>query len=402
MRADVFLVEAGHASTRSQAQRLIASGVEWRLSPLAPWKKVAKNGDDIPAGSELQLLDAAEAKYISRGGLKLEGALAATGLKVAGLRCLDVGQSTGGFTDCLLLQGAAQVIGVDVGHGQLHERLRSDERVVCVEGLNARAMTPEALQAACDEALSELIEEEDDNDTQPQAPYAWMRNGGQVDDDYDDSDDAKEQEIEDFKAERAARVRAKAEGQAPVERRRRPGTEGIDITPAFDFVAGDLSFISLTLVLPAVTRLLKPHGDLLMLVKPQFELQPGQVGKGGIVRDAALYAEVEQRIRACLEALGLTVKQWLDSPIEGGDGNHEFFVWARQGAEIKAPAPVQEDEAAPGKPAAKTAAKAAAKRPSRADVKAQRAKQELYADPELASFGQPGPARAKQKKRNER
>ena len=108
-------------------------------------------------------------------------ALAATGLQVAGLRCLDVGQSTGGFTDCLLAHGAAQVIGVDVGHGQLHERLRADVRVVCVEGMNARAMTAEVLQDACEEVISERWEEEEDNDTQPKAPYAWMRNGGQVD-----------------------------------------------------------------------------------------------------------------------------------------------------------------------------------------------------------------------------
>ena len=109
MRADVFLVEAGHAATRSQAQRLIAEGVERRLSPLAPWQKVVKNGDDIPSVAEVKLLDDAEAKYISRGGLKLEGALLATGLSVAGLRCLDVGQSTGGFTDCLLQQGGVVV-----------------------------------------------------------------------------------------------------------------------------------------------------------------------------------------------------------------------------------------------------------------------------------------------------
>lgn len=399
MRADVFLVEAGHASTRSQAQRLIASGVEWRLTPLAPWKKVAKNGDDIPAGAELQLLDAAEAKYISRGGLKLEGALASTGIAVKDLRCLDVGQSTGGFTDCLLQAGAAQVVGVDVGHSQLHERLRSDERVICVESFNARTLTPESLEVACDEALCDVVEEEEDNDTQPQAPYAWMRNGGQVDEDYDDSDDAKEQDIESFKAERVAKAKAKSEGVAPVELRRRPGTQNIDITPAFDFVTGDVSFISLTLVLPSVVQVLKPHGQLLMLVKPQFELQPGQIGKGGIVRDKALYVEVEQRIRSCITDLGLTVKQWMDSPIEGGDGNHEFFVWAEQGAEIKAPAPqVAADEEATAKPAVK----ATAKRPSRADIKAQRAKQELYADPEVASFGQPGPGRGKQKKRNER
>lgn len=330
MRADVFLVERGHASTRSQAQRLIAAGVQWRLSPLTPWQKVVKNGDDIPTVAEVQLLDAAEARYISRGGLKLEGALQATGLQVAGLRCLDVGQSTGGFSDCLLQGGAAQVIGVDVGHAQLHERLRADPRVVCVEGLNARAMTPESLQAACEEALSEVIEEAEDNETQPQAPYAWMRNGGMVDDDYDDSNDAKEHDIESFKAERAAKAKARSDGTLPVQRRRRPECADVDITPAFDLITGDLSFISLTLVLPALVPLLKPGGTLLMLVKPQFELQPGQVGKGGIVRDPALYAQVEQRIRDCCAALPLQVQGWLDSPIEGGDGNREFFIHARR------------------------------------------------------------------------
>lgn len=332
MRADVFLVEKGHAATRSQAQRLIASGVEWRLSSFAPWQKVVKNGDEIPVMAELRLLDAAEAKYISRGGLKLEGALAATGLSVVGLRCLDVGQSTGGFTDCLLQQGAAQVIGVDVGHGQLHERLRQDARVVCVEGLNARSMTATDLQAACELALSEVVEETEDNDTQPVAPYSWMRNGGLVDEEYDDSDDAKEQDIEAFKAERAAKQQARQAGTLPVQRRRRAGLENVNITPAFDFITGDLSFISLTLVLPALVPLLAPGGALLLLVKPQFELQPGQVGKGGIVRDVALYPVVEQRIREACAGLGLQVQAWLDSPIAGGDGNREFFVFARRAA----------------------------------------------------------------------
>ncbi|WP_289623453.1 SAM-dependent methyltransferase, partial [Paracidovorax cattleyae] len=209
------MVERGHAATRSQAQRLIAAGVQWRLAASLPWTKVAKNGDDIPAIAEVELLDAAEARYLSRGGLKLEGALLTTGLRVAGLRCLDVGQSTGGFTDCLLQHGAAQVIGVDVGHGQLHERLRDDPRVVGVEGLNARSVTAESLREACEEALSERVERDpEDNETQPEAPYAWMRNGGQVDDEYDDSDDAKEHEVEAFKAEREARARARAEGAA--------------------------------------------------------------------------------------------------------------------------------------------------------------------------------------------
>lgn len=385
MRADVFLVDHGYATTRSQAQRLIASGVEWRLTPLAPWKKVAKNGDDIPAGVELKLLDNAEAKYISRGGLKLEGALEATGLKVDGLRCLDVGQSTGGFTDCLLQRGAAQVIGVDVGHGQLHERLRADVRVVCVEGMNARAMTAEVLQDACEEVISERWEEEEDNDTQPKAPYAWMRNGGQVDEDYDDSNDAKDSDIEAFKAERAAKAKAREEGTVPTERRRKAEYAEVDTTPLFDFVTGDVSFISLTLVLPAVVRLLKPHGQLLMLVKPQFELQPGQIGKGGIVREPAHFQEVEARVRTCLTELGLEVKAWMESAIEGGDGNREFFIHAVQGQTIKdlgEPLPDQ-----PAAPAAKRVSRTVLRELKRIDV----------IDDEEDGYNVPGPARPKRK-----
>lgn len=389
MRADVFLVENGHATTRSQAQRLIAAGVQWRLSPLAPWKKVAKNGDEIPAMAELELLNTDEAKYISRGGLKLEGALDKTGLKVEGLRCLDVGQSTGGFTDCLLQRGAAQVIGVDVGHGQLHERLRSDPRVICVEGINARSMTAEILQDACEEVLSELWEEEpEDNDTQPVAPYSWMRNGGLVDEEYDDSDDAKDAEIEAFKAERAAKAKGLVvEEAAPMERKRRAEFADLDTTPQFDLVTGDLSFISLTLVLPAVVRMLKPHGQLVMLVKPQFELQPGQIGKGGIVREPALFAEVEQRIRTCLTELGLTVKAWMDSPIEGGDGNHEFFVHAVQGAEV-----LHLDTELPGQ-----SERPAAKRVSRTVLREQRRKDVIDEEYDNA-YGVPGPARPKRKR----
>ena len=330
MRADVFLVDAGLATTRSQAQRLIAAGVRWRAFAHAPWVSVAKNGDDIPKGAEVELLNADEAKYISRGGLKLEGALRLIGLNVQGMRCLDVGQSTGGFTDCLLKTGAAQVIGVDVGHAQLHEHLRNDVRVVAVEGLNARGMTAESLREACEIAVTETVEVVEDNDTQPEAPYAWMRNGGLVDEDYDDSDDAKEHEVEHFKAERQAKAKAHAAGAQPVSRRRKAGFDNVDLTPAFGLIVGDLSFISQTLVLPALVPLLAPNGVLLMLVKPQFELQPGQVGKGGIVRDVGLYAEVEQRIRAALDALDMRVLQWLDSSLDGGDGNREFFVYAKR------------------------------------------------------------------------
>lgn len=326
MRADLFLVDHGHAATRSQAQRLIASGVQWRAEAEAPWKKVAKNGDEIPAGAELQLLDTTEAKYISRGGLKLEGALKATGLSVAGLRCLDVGQSTGGFTDCLLQHGAVQVVGVDVGHGQLHASLREDPRVVCIEGVNARAMT-----------AADLV-----------AGHAGDSDGL----DFGDDEDAYEED---------------------------PALEA-----NFDFLTGDLSFISLTLVLPAVVRLLKPGGDLLMLVKPQFELQPGQIGKGGIVRDPAHFAFVEKRLRDACAALGLEVKAWLASPIEGGDGNREFFIQAVKGDEVAG-----EDLPLPAAPQRKVA-----KRVPRSELRASRAPHE---DSELAHAGQPGPARGKRR-----
>lgn len=327
MRADLFLVEHGHAATRSQAQRLIASGVQWRAEESAPWKKVAKNGDEIPEDAELQILDTTEAKYISRGGLKLEGALKSTGLSVTGLRCLDVGQSTGGFTDCLLQQRAVQVVGVDVGHGQLHPSLRNDPRVVCIEGLNARSMT-----------ASDLIAD-------PAHPAGAEGEFG--DDDFDTE-------------------------------------EGEAIEAGFDFLTGDLSFISLTLVLPAVVRLLKPGGDLLMLVKPQFELQPGQIGKGGIVRDAAHFEFVEKRLRDACAALGLDVKGWLASPIEGGDGNREFFIHAVKG----------HDNAGEAQPLPAAPPRKAAKRTPRSEL---RAMQEAHEDSEEAHVGQPGPARGKRR-----
>jgi 23S rRNA (cytidine1920-2'-O)/16S rRNA (cytidine1409-2'-O)-methyltransferase len=237
------------------------------------WRTVAKNGDEVPEDAELRLLDDSEARYVSRGGLKLEAALKQTGLNVAGLQCLDVGQSTGGFTDCLLQQGAAFVVGVDVGSAQLHPKLRADPRVLCVEGINARALDAADLVAA-----------------------------------YEDS--------------------TGADGQFDIEEGE--DTQAGDFEPEFDLIVADLSFISQTLVLPAVVPLLKAGGTLLTLVKPQFELQPGQVGKGGIVKDAAMYVVVEQRLREACAELGLTVTAWFDSPIAGGDGNREFFIAARK------------------------------------------------------------------------
>ncbi|MDD5481032.1 TlyA family RNA methyltransferase [Rhodoferax sp.] len=290
MRIDQLLVQRGLASTRSQAQRLIAGGVEWLQADA--WRKVAKNGDDVPPEAELRLLDDAEARYVSRGGLKLEAALKTVGLSVAGSQCLDVGQSTGGFTDCLLQHGAAMVVGVDVGSAQLHPKLHADPRVLCVEGLNARALDASDLIAAYADSISAAgqfyVEDEADAGA------------------YEEAD-----------ANEAAGLDAAIS---------QPDTP--PFSPEFDLIVADLSFISQTLVLPAVVPLLKAGGTLLTLVKPQFELQPGQVGKGGIVKDAAMYPIVEQRLREACADLGLTVTHWFDSPITGGDGNREFFIAA--------------------------------------------------------------------------
>ena len=251
MRADQLLVERGLAASRSQAQRLIAAGVRWRL-PGSDWKVVTKNGEELRETVELELQDSSETRFVSRGGLKLDAALTHCSLDVTGLRCLDVGQSSGGFTDCLLQRGAAQVVGVDVGQGQLHPQLRSDPRVVCIEHLNARELTAQRLLDAGGDAAA-----------------------------------------------------------AP-----------------FDLIVGDLSFISQTLVWPALVALLQPHGNLLMLVKPQFELQPEHIGKGGLVKDSASYPLVQQRIAQACQDNGLRLRDYFDSAITGGDGNREFFVWA--------------------------------------------------------------------------
>ena len=154
MRIDQLLVQRGLAASRSQASRLVAAGVAWRLGAAAPWRQASKAGDDVPESAEVQLADTSESRYVSRGGLKLAGALTASGVSVTGRLCLDVGQSTGGFTDCLLQHGARRVVGVDVGHGQLHERLRSDARVTCLEKVNARELSAAQLQGLLDDEKS--------------------------------------------------------------------------------------------------------------------------------------------------------------------------------------------------------------------------------------------------------
>jgi 23S rRNA (cytidine1920-2'-O)/16S rRNA (cytidine1409-2'-O)-methyltransferase len=249
VRADQLLVRRALAPTRSAAQRLIDAGAVRWLGPRG-WAVPRKAGEDLPEACRIEVIDDAELRFASRGGLKLDAALTRCGIVVDAANCLDVGQSTGGFTDALLQRGAARVVGLDVGRGQLAATLAADARVRSFEGLNAR-----------DVAGSEF------------------------------------------------------EHAEPVH--------------SFDLVVADLSFISLTLVLGTIARYLAPGGCALLLVKPQFELQPADIGKGGLVKQAGAYARVEQRIREACAAQGLAVRDYFASALVGGDGNQEFFVWAR-------------------------------------------------------------------------
>ena len=248
MRADQLLVQKGLAPTRSAAQRLIDTGAVRWLGPKG-WAVPRKAGEDLPDGCQIEVTDDAELRFASRGGLKLDAALAKCSVDVGGANCLDVGQSTGGFTDALLQRGAARVVGLDVGRGQLAAVLAADDRVVCHEGINAR-----------DVAGSVFAQDE----------------------------------------------------------------------PAHSFaiVVADLSFITLTHVLPTIAAYLAPGGQAVLLVKPQFELQPEDIGKGGMVKHASAYPRVETRIRDACAALGLEVRDYFASTVTGGDGNREFFVWA--------------------------------------------------------------------------
>ncbi|MEN6601560.1 MAG: TlyA family RNA methyltransferase [Bryobacteraceae bacterium] len=234
-RLDRLLVERGLAETREKAQALIMAG-----SVLVDGQKLDKPGHAVDAECRVEVLEGL--RYSSRGGLKLEAALDQFHIDVAGRICLDVGSSTGGFTDCLLQRGAARVYAVDVGKGQLDWKLRNDPRVVVREGINARYLTRE------------------------------------------------------------------------------------DIGETVSFVVCDVSFISVTLILEAITKVLDEAGQMVILVKPQFEVGRGQVGKGGIVRDPALHEAACRKVDGAVRALGFET-DIMESPILGTEGNKEFLLY---------------------------------------------------------------------------
>ena len=262
-RLDQVLVTQGLADSRAHAQRLIGDArVRWHNG--REWQTLKKSAYELDNSALLELIPSDMDKYVSRAGMKLAGALTHTQLAVTGLNVLDLGTSTGGFADCLLQSGAAHVVGVDVGHDQLHPRLQSESRLTLFENLNARHLANEVLAERWDDLGN---------------------------------------------------------------------TEITPITYHFDLAVADLSFISLTKILPIFTAgersLLKPNGHILMLVKPQFELDAEALSKAGIVKDPARYNEVQSNIiQACL-AQHLTVLDYFESPITGTDGNREFFVFAQ-------------------------------------------------------------------------
>ncbi len=237
-RLDLLLVERDLATSRTQAQALIMEGVVY-----VNGQKVDKAGTPLKIDCEI-LVKSSSLKYVSRGGLKLEGAIKHFELDVQHKTALDVGASTGGFTDCLLQNGASQVYALDVGHGQLDWKLRNDDRVVVMEKVNARHLK-----------------------------------------------------------------------------------EG-DIPEKVDIVVMDASFISLTMLIAPSIMFLKPGGVLVALIKPQFEVGKGEVGKGGIVRDENKHTEVVDKITKHLEELNLNIMGVMPSPILGTQGNKEFLIAA--------------------------------------------------------------------------
>jgi 23S rRNA (cytidine1920-2'-O)/16S rRNA (cytidine1409-2'-O)-methyltransferase len=241
-RIDKLLVERGLAESRTKAQAMIMAGVV-----LVDEQRVEKPSHLFDPNSAIRIKgsDDPTSRYVGRGGLKLEAALREFQIDVAGLTCIDVGASTGGFTDCLLQHGARHVVALDVGHNQIDWRLRNDPRVEVREGVNARYLKPE------------------------------------------------------------------------------------DFEQKFDLAVMDVSFISATKVLPAIVPLVVERGAIVTLIKPQFEVGRGEVGGGGVVRDAAKRVRVVEEVNDAARALGLEVVSVIESPIQGAEGNVEFLALYR-------------------------------------------------------------------------
>ena len=237
-RIDKLLVERGMAESRTKAQALVMAGVV-----LVNDRRVEKSSEMFSADDVIRMKgETAESRYVGRGGLKLEAALDSFAIDPRGFNCIDIGASTGGFTDCLLQHGASRVTTIDVGTNQLVWSLRTDPRIDVRENVNARTLEP------------------------------------------------------------------------------------TDFETLFDLAVMDVSFISVTKILPAIVPLLSGNGRLIVLIKPQFEVGRGEVGKGGIVRDIEKHKRVVAEVNSFAESIGLAVMGIIESPIRGAEGNKEFLA----------------------------------------------------------------------------
>ncbi len=237
MRADLYLTSAGHFASRSMAQAAIGAGKVY-----LDGKQIRRSSEQISDGEHtVEVRD--PMPYVSRGGLKLAGALDAFGISVDGMRAIDIGASTGGFTDVLLRRGVVHVTALDAGEGQLHPTLRADARVLCLEHCNARVLE-----------------------------------------------------------------------EAP-------------LLPPYDIAVMDVSFISQTYILPGLSTVLAENGIAVTLIKPQFEAGREAIGRGGIVRRESDRMNAILRVLACAADCGLRCTALIRSPIDGGDGNHEYLAY---------------------------------------------------------------------------
>ena len=261
MRADLYLTQGGFAESRTLAQKLIAEG-----AVTVDGRMVKKASEEIPDGAHTVVVSAtADTRYVGRGGLKLEAALRAFSVDPQGCVAADIGASTGGFTDCLLQNGAGRVYAVDAGHDQLHPRLKADDRVRSAEGVNARNLT------AADLCRIEA---------------AW--------------------------------------------RGAHPDATAIPFDGLVDGIVMDVSFISQTLLHPALAGILREGGWMIALVKPQFELTKSALNKQGVVKQEKDRAAALDKVLASAAACGFERISVIPSPIEGGDGNKEFLAYFRK------------------------------------------------------------------------
>ena len=312
IRLDKALVERGLAGSRERAQALVLAG-----RVLVAEQRVEKPGTPVAEDAALRVLGE-DLRYVRRGGLKLERALEYWGIGLEGRVCVDVGASTGGFTDCMLQHGAASVLAVDTGYGQIAHRLRVDPRVTLRERCNERLLRAGELVGQFSVVSSQLSEKAD--------ALSVVRSTLPVEDTKADSSAA-------LRNDKQKALRNDKQGAV---RNDKQGT-------VISFLAMDVSFISATLVLPAVLRALAPEGErwrgeAVVLIKPQFEAGREYVGKGGIVRDEAGREIAIARVKECVVGLGGAGSggagvEVIESPITGMEGNHEYLLHSWFGKE---------------------------------------------------------------------